>query len=83
MKKAFRRTVLIALTLVMLLQVPITAEAATTFPDVKSSDWFYDNVTKLVQLGIVNGMDDGLFHPDENIKRGEFMKMLMIAGESL
>ena len=83
MKKALKRAVLILLTLVMLLQVPITAEAATSFPDVNSSDFYAEDLQLLVQLGIINGKDDGLFHPNDNVKRGEFMKMIMIAGESL
>ena len=83
MKKALKRAVLTVMSLVLLMQVPITAEAATTFPDVKSTDWFYDNVTKLVQLGMINGDENGLFNPDANITRGEFIKLAMIAGESL
>ena len=83
MKKALKRAVLLVMSLVLLLQVPITAEAATTFPDVKSTDWYYDNVTKLVQLGMINGDENGLFNPDANITRGEFIKLAMIAGESL
>ena len=73
MKKALKRAVLLVMSLVLLLQVPITAEAATTFPDVKSTDWYYDNVTKLVQLGMINGDENGLFNPDANITRGEFI----------
>ena len=83
MKKVLKRAALLIMTLALLTQVPISAQAAITFPDVNSGDWFYDNVTLLTQLGIVNGKDDGLFHPNEQVKRGEFMKMLTIAGEYL
>ena len=31
------------------------AEASTTFPDVKSSDFFYDAVNSLVERGVVKG----------------------------
>ena len=57
MKKALKKVVLLLMSLVLLLQVPISAEAATTFADVNSGDWYYDNVTKLVQLGMINGDD--------------------------
>jgi len=84
MKKALKRTVLLILTLVLLLQVPIsTAQAATTFPDVNSSDWFAPYVELGVQLEMINGKPDGLFHPNENITRGEFIKLAMKAGEYL
>lgn len=83
MKTRLKRTLALVLLLATLLQFPMSAEAATTFPDVKQEDWFYSNVQQLVQLNMVNGKDDGLFHPNDIIKRGEFIKMLMIAGEYL
>lgn len=57
------------------------AAEAAGFPDVKQGDWFYSDVSTLTQLGIVNGMDDGCFHPDDPVKRGEFIKMLAIAAD--
>ena len=83
MEKRLKRAIVLLLTLVMLLQVPITAEAAITFPDVNASDWFADNVKLLVELNMINGKDDGLFHPNDMITRGEFIKLAMIAGEYL
>ena len=31
------------------------AEASTTFPDVKSTDYFYDAVNSLVERGVIKG----------------------------
>jgi len=81
LKKTLKRTVLIILTLVMLLQVPITAEAATSFPDVNSDDWFYADVTKLASMGVINGQPDGTFKPDYDLTRGEFIKMLVMVAD--
>ncbi len=83
MKKGIKTIIMLVLAVTILLQAPITAAEAAAFPDVSPTDWFADNVSQLVQLGIVNGKDDGLFHPNDIVKRGEFMKMLMIAGEYL
>lgn len=83
MKKTFKRTVVLLFAVVLLMQFPITAKAATSFPDVNSSDWFADDVYTLVYFNILNGKEDGLFHPNDNVKRGEFMKMITIASEYL
>ena len=55
--------------------------AALSFTDVQSTDWFAADVDSLVMLGIINGYDSGTFSPDDPIKRGEFLKMAMIAAE--
>ncbi len=83
MRRVLKRAAILIMTFALLLQVPVSARAAAAFPDVKSTDWYYDNVTMLVQLEMVNGKDDGLFHPDDNITRGEFIKLAMIAGDHL
>ncbi|MDR1131609.1 MAG: S-layer homology domain-containing protein [Oscillospiraceae bacterium] len=83
MKKVCQRVLVTALLLAALLQLPFSAARALSFPDVKSGDWFAEDVALLTQLGIINGMDDGLFHPNDRVRRGEFMKMLTIAGEYL
>ncbi|NLH02082.1 MAG: hypothetical protein GX488_09350 [Clostridiales bacterium] len=82
MSKMLKKTIILLLLLTAVLQLPAAA-VGTNFPDVKPDDWFAENVNELVKLGIINGKDDGLFHPNDIMKRGEFMKMLMIAGEHL
>lgn len=46
------------------------------FPDVKS-DWYASYVCFAKEKGWVDGYDDGLFRPDQNIKKVEAIKMLM------
>lgn len=48
---------------------------AATFPDVDASASYAGAVESLVALGIVNGDDQGLFNPDNNVTRAEFTKM--------
>ena len=81
MKKRLKKTIMVILALVLLLQVPISAEAAKTFPDVNSGDWFYADVTKLTNAGIINGFPDGTFKPEDTLTRGEFIKMLTMVAE--
>lgn len=81
MKKALKRVFLIVMSIVLLLQVPITAEAATTFPDVNTGDWYAPYVNKLVSQNIITGYPDGSFKPDNKLTRGEFIKMLVMVAE--
>ena len=47
-----------------------------TFPDVEFGDWFYDAVTALQAEGIINGMPDGTFAPNETVTRAQFATMI-------
>jgi len=51
-------------------------EAAITFKDVQSGNWFYSEVAKAVKTGIVKGYDDGKFRPDQKITREEMAVMI-------
>lgn len=50
-----------------------------SFNDVNSSHWAYDAIMSLAADGVVSGDTDGNFEPDSNIKREEFLKMLLLA----
>jgi len=49
------------------------------FNDVKESDWYYDYLVDLKEKGIVSGYEDGNFHPNNQVTREEFLKMLISA----
>lgn len=55
----------------------IADTAATEFSDVTTDDWFYEDVTRLSSLGILNGYPDGQFHPEREITTAEFIKVLI------
>ena len=46
------------------------------FSDVASSAWYADAVNWAAQAGIVNGMGDGTFAPDESVTREQMASML-------
>lgn len=54
-------------------------EQRTGFSDVNTEHWAYSYIHRLYEKGIVIGYSDGTFHPDENITRGEFIKILVTA----
>ena len=47
-----------------------------SFPDVDSGAWYYENLNLLYKFEIVQGSNDGYFHPDDQLTRAEFIKML-------
>lgn len=82
MKKAMKSMIVVLLALSIMLQIPIAAAAEErSFSDVTSDKWFYADVMELAKYGIIEGKGDGRFYPDDNLKRGEFIKMVvMVAG---
>ncbi|MGY4688640.1 S-layer homology domain-containing protein [Salibacterium sp. K-3] len=55
------------------------AAAADSFSDVSGSHWASDSIQRLTEEGIVNGYDDGTYHPGEEIKRGQVAELLTTA----
>lgn len=47
------------------------------FPDVNSSDWFYNDVCIALEEGYINGYDDGTFKPNKTITREEAAKIII------
>lgn len=47
------------------------------FSDIKEEDWFAPAVCSLYEKGIINGKTDGLFHPEQEIKFEEAVKMIV------
>ncbi len=50
-----------------------------SFSDVNSSDWFYEDVSTLVDKGVINGYTDGSFRPARTVSVAEFIKMTLAA----
>ncbi len=66
---------------------PAGAAGAAAFPDVAEGSWYAGALQKLVTYtpGIINGVADrdGVtrFYPDNPVRRGEFLKMSLVAAE--
>lgn len=52
-------------------------QAAVTYTDVSTNDWYYSYVDKASTKQIVNGYEDNTFHPDNTVSLGECIKMIM------
>ena len=49
------------------------------FSDLSEGHWAYPYIMYLVEIGILNGISDTEFAPDENVTREQFAKMLVSA----
>lgn len=49
------------------------------FLDIVNVDWAREQINALYKKGIINGKEDGLFMPFDNVTREEFVKMIVIA----
>ena len=90
MSKRKRKTRILILLLACALLAAVPADAVTLvsntgFPDVPRDTWYEQALLQMQSYtpGIINGIVDGdgvtRFHPDDNVKRGEFLKMIMTA----
>lgn len=64
--------------LIKLLNVPYQTKA-TPFTDVKSSDWYYNDVTTAYNIGLVKGVSPDKFAPNDNITREQMAAMALDA----
>lgn len=49
---------------------------APAFADTPAGAWYTPYVTTLSEMGVINGYDDGLFHPNDPIPHQQFMVIL-------
>lgn len=60
-----------------ILQIDSVPFGISPFTDVAEDHWAKDVIATLSQLGIVNGMGDGIFLPDESVSYTEAAKILV------
>jgi len=51
------------------------------FNDIDSVPWAHESINTLAARGIIAGMGNGQFKPDDNVTRAQFVKMLVLAFE--
>lgn len=71
-----KRILSLALALALSLGLAVPAFAASTFSDVPSSFWAYNEVKEAVNKGITNGYADGTFKPGNSVTNAHFSAFL-------
>ena len=51
----------------------------TAYQDVTEADWFYHYVMELSEKGVISGRGKDLYAPNEPVKTGEALKLLLLA----
>ena len=66
-----------ALLLCMALLSGLSASAqAVEFPDVSREHWAYADIQKASDYGLIQGLEDGTFRPEERLNRASFVTIL-------
>jgi hypothetical protein len=53
-----------------------TDEITISFPDVSQNIWYYEAVSTMASMGLLQGDEAGNFRPESNITRAEFVEIL-------
>jgi len=79
MKRILSFLIGLSLLATMILTPTVAAETkgAERFKDLKTTDWHYQYIDKLTQLGAIAGMPDGTFAPNSSITRAAFVKIIV------
>jgi hypothetical protein len=80
--KAIKRILITASSIGILSHTLIASADMTSFKDVENTSSYASDIQHLKQKGVIDGNKDEVFDPHVNIKRAEFVKMV-VAGFSL
>lgn len=70
-----RRLTALAVCLVFLISLSASA-LAVEFPDVSPEHWAYNDIQQASDYGLIQGLDDGTFRPEERLNRASFVTIL-------
>ena len=73
-----KRVLSLILAISMVMSMFTFSFAGTSLKDVNGTE-YQAAVEALVELGIVNGYEDGTYRPEQNVSRAEMAKLLVIA----
>ena len=55
------------------------AKPTIAFKDIDHIPWAIESINVLAQKGVISGMGDGIFAPDDNVTREQFIRMIVYA----
>lgn len=71
--KRFITSILIAIMFISSLSV----SASANFSDVKKTDWYYETVTEMTDMGLFKGKGNNMFCPNDTMTKAEFITVVM------
>ncbi len=74
-----KRVVSLLITVAMMLTMVLPMTVSAAFSDVPATHNYYDAITNLSAEGILDGMGDGTFKPEDPVTRAQFTKIICYA----
>lgn len=71
-----KRIISVIVAMLMVLTVMVPMASAADFSDVASDHKYYTAISNLSAYGILDGFEDGSFHPDDKVTRAQFAKII-------
>lgn len=71
-----KKHISLAVSVIMLLTTLLNCVVFAEYSDVTRDTNYYEAITTLSKLNVINGYEDGTFKPEGNITRAEFTKMV-------
>ena len=62
---------------ILSISLPVSAHSVVELTDVKQTDWFYETIDVMIQLGAINGYTDSTFRPNNEITVAEYVKLIV------
>lgn len=73
-----KKSIVTLISISLILTLFISTSLAISFSDLKTSHWAYKNIIALANEGIISGYTDGTYKPENDVTRGEFLKLMMV-----
>lgn len=74
-RKALAGAATVAILASQLVVAPMVSAAEKTFSDVPSNEWYTQYVSKLTEMGVIEGYSDGTYKPNNSVNRAEMSKI--------
>lgn len=71
--KSYQKLAILLILIFTLALGSFTAYGESMFKDMKESHWAYEHVEKVVNLGLMDGYDDGTFRPNDLVSTGDVL----------
>lgn len=70
-----KKIILLAICIFAILPMAVNA----AFTDVPEDHWAYTYINELSEKGVINGMGNGIYAPNDTLTKGQYMKLIMTA----
>ncbi len=74
-----KKSILILMVILTITTLLVYGHDEKSFVDVKTTDWYYENLQLLSNKSIVQGNEKGYFMPNDTVMYNQYLKMMVVA----